>query len=60
MGRLLSDDPSPTGEAVVPLSSDAGRALQDRAEEVERESLPVEHKEHVERFYELLLEPRSE
>lgn len=59
VGRLFSDDPSPTGEAAISLSSEFGKALQERAEEVDREPLPVEHKEHVERFHELLLKPRS-
>lgn len=61
VGSLVSDGPTPTGEATIQLDAPELREiLQGDASAVEKETLPVEHRKHVESFYEILLGGGSE
>ena len=55
VGSFTVDGPSLTGEAKVRKSAAIEEAVRQLSEEVEKEPLPVEHKEQIQRFHDLLL-----
>lgn len=56
VGSLTAEGPSLTGEARIAKGGAVREAVQKLSEEVEKEPLPLEHREQVERFQQLLLE----
>jgi hypothetical protein len=48
------DGPSITGEARVEKGAALEKVVQQLAEEVEKEPLPVEHREQIQRYHDLL------
>ena len=54
VGSFVADGPAPEGEARVRQAPALLDAVQQLSEEVEKEPLPVEHREHIQKFHELL------
>ena len=54
IGKLDIKGPSKRGEATFELNSSVAQAIQELTEEVEKEPLPIEHREHVRRYYGVL------
>ena len=55
VGSLAADGPSITGEARVEKSQAIEDAVRQLSQEVETEPLPVEHREQIQRFHNLIL-----
>ena len=55
VGSLMVEGPSDPGEATIPKGGAIEKAVQEMSEQVDREPLPVEKREQIERFHELLL-----
>ncbi|MBI4604372.1 MAG: hypothetical protein HY721_20625 [Planctomycetes bacterium] len=49
------DGPSLTGEATIEKGGRVEEAVRQLSREVETEPLPIEHREHIQRFHDLLL-----
>jgi hypothetical protein len=52
---MTVDGPSLTGEARIAKGAALEEAVRQLSEEVEKEPLPVEHREQIRRFHDLLL-----
>lgn len=55
MSTFTVDGPSLTGEARIEKGAALEHAVRQLSEEVEKEPLPVEHREQIQRFHELIL-----
>ena len=54
IGKIDIKGPSQRGEATFELAEPVGQAIQELTEEVEKEPLPIEHREHLQRYYSAL------
>lgn len=54
IGKIDIKGPSKRGEATFELSAPFDQAIQELAEEVEKEPLPIEHRRHLQRYYGVL------
>ncbi len=56
VGVFTTDGPSLTGEVNIEKSREVVEAVHELSREIEKEPLPPEYREQVERFHELLME----
>jgi hypothetical protein len=54
-GEFLTEDPAARGEVTVQKGGAVEQAVRELSEEVEKEPLPVEQREQIRRFHELIL-----
>ena len=54
VGKLDVEGEQKRGDVTIDKEFTVGAAIQELTEEVEKEPLPVEHKEHVRKYYNLL------
>ena len=55
VGSFLTEGPSATGEVTLQKGGALETAVREQAQEVEKEPLPAEQREQLQRFHELLL-----
>lgn len=60
VGSFLTEGPSEKGEVTIQKGGALEKAVRELSQEVEREPLPIEQREQVERFYQSILGERRE
>ena len=54
IGKIDIKGPSQRGEATFQVNAPVEQAIQELTEEVEKEPLPIEHRRHLQRYYNAL------
>jgi hypothetical protein len=54
-GQFLTEDPAALGDVTVKKGGSLEQAVRDLSEEVEKEPIPVEQRQQIQRFHALIL-----